>query len=75
MLTFVLWHQVQDDGPTRLLGGAIVLDGFALFITVVICIAIILDRAVPRRLPASARASTGSEVYVLLLHVGDRAAS
>ena len=42
VLTFILWHQVQDDGSTRLLGGAIVLDGPALFITVVICIAIVL---------------------------------
>lgn len=42
VLTFVLWHEVQEDGPYSLLGGAVVLDGPALFITVVICAAIIL---------------------------------
>jgi NADH-quinone oxidoreductase subunit N len=40
--TFVLWHQVQDKGPKELLGGAIVLDGPALFITVVIVASILL---------------------------------
>jgi NADH-quinone oxidoreductase subunit N len=42
VLTFVLWHRVQEDGPKQLLGGAIVLDGPALFITVVILASIVL---------------------------------
>jgi NADH-quinone oxidoreductase subunit N len=42
VVTLVLWQQVQDDGPKELLGGAIVLDGPALFITVVIVSSILL---------------------------------
>ena len=66
VLTFILWHQVQDEGSTRLLGGAIVLDGPALFITVVICSAVVLtalflEDYVEREGMAS------SEVFALLL--------
>ncbi len=43
VLTLVPWHQVQDDGPQQLLGGAIVLDGPGLFITVVIVASILLS--------------------------------
>jgi NADH-quinone oxidoreductase subunit N len=43
VVTFVLWSQVQENGPKQLLRGAIVLDGPGLFITVVICAAVILS--------------------------------
>jgi NADH-quinone oxidoreductase subunit N len=66
VITFVLWHQVEDDGPRRLLDGAIVLDGPGLFISVVICAAVILsalflDGYLERE------ELVGVEVYALLL--------
>ena len=42
-VTFVLWHQVMDDGPKQVMGDAIVLDGPGLFITVVIVGSILLS--------------------------------
>ena len=60
VVTFVLWSQVQDNGPKQLLGGAIVLDGPGLFITVVICAAVILAALFLDGLPASGRSSTAS---------------
>jgi NADH-quinone oxidoreductase subunit N len=66
VLTFILWHQVQDEGSTRLLGGAIVLDGPALFITVVICIGIVLTALfLEDYLEREGMAS--SEVYALVV--------
>jgi NADH-quinone oxidoreductase subunit N len=43
VVTFVLWHQVMDDGPKQVMGDAIVLDGPGLFITVVIVGSILLS--------------------------------
>lgn len=37
-----LWRRVLDDGPASLIGGAVGLDGFSLFITGIICISVIL---------------------------------
>ena len=62
-----LWDDVQDDGAQSLVGGALGLDGFSLFVTIVICVAVFVLGAVPRRLPASRRASTVPEVYALML--------
>jgi NADH-quinone oxidoreductase subunit N len=66
VLTFVLWHDVQDSGPYSLLGGAIVLDGPALFITVVILAAIILT-ALFLEDYLEREGLSGSEVYALLI--------
>ena len=66
VLTFVLWHQVQDEGPYSLLAGAIVLDGPALFITVVICAAIILT-ALFLEDYLERECLAGAEVYALVL--------
>jgi len=41
--TILLWHDVQDNGPKSLVGGAVSLDGFALFLTFVICIAVFVS--------------------------------
>src|SRR5262249_20518022 len=66
VLTFVLWHQVQDDGAYALLGGAIVLDGPALFITVVILSAILLT-ALFLEDYLEREGMGGAEIYALLI--------
>ncbi len=42
VLAFFLWEDVQDEGPRSLVGGALGLDGFAVFVTIAICAAVIL---------------------------------
>jgi NADH-quinone oxidoreductase subunit N len=46
VLAAILWFQVQDDGPSLLAGGALRLDGFSLFLTIVICLSVILSSLV-----------------------------
>jgi NADH-quinone oxidoreductase subunit N len=46
VLSFFLWDRVQDEGPIGLVGGAISVDGFSLFLTIVICGAVILTSMV-----------------------------
>ncbi len=43
VMAAILWNKVNDTGPRNILKGAISLDGFAIFLTVVICIAVILS--------------------------------
>ncbi len=42
VLAVLLWNDVRDDGARSLVGGAVVLDGFSLFTTVIICSAVLL---------------------------------
>jgi NADH-quinone oxidoreductase subunit N len=42
VLCFFLWDDVIDEGSQRLVGDALVLDGFGLFVTIVVCVAVIL---------------------------------
>jgi NADH-quinone oxidoreductase subunit N len=42
-LALFLWDDVQDEGPRGLVGDAIGLDGFSLFFTIVICVAVLLS--------------------------------
>jgi len=66
--TFVafLWDDVRDSGPKSLVGGALALDGFSLFITFVICIAVFVSALFLddylRRVELD-----GAEVYALML--------
>src|SRR5262245_32436296 len=64
--TILLWHDVQDNGPKSLVGGAVSLDGFALFLTFVICIAVFVSALFLddylRRIELD-----GAEVYALML--------
>ena len=39
-------------GPSRTVGGAVGVDGFSLFLTIIICVAVVARRAARRRLPA-----------------------
>jgi NADH-quinone oxidoreductase subunit N len=41
-----LWTDVRDHGPIRAIGDAVVIDGFAVFFMVVICVAVILGSLV-----------------------------
>ena len=61
-----LWNRVQDEGPSSVMAGAVGLDGFSLFVTVVIGISVILgalllDGYLQRE------GLVGPEWYVLLL--------
>jgi NADH-quinone oxidoreductase subunit N len=62
----ILWNDVQDDGPQSLVGGALGLDGFSVFVTIIICAAVFisalfLDEYL-RRVDLD-----GAEVYALML--------
>jgi NADH-quinone oxidoreductase subunit N len=65
-LAIVLWHRVHDKGPINLVKGAAALDGFGLFIILIICssvllTALFLDSYLRRE------ALDGVELYALLL--------
>ena len=65
-LSMVLWDDVSDDGTSTLVGGALALDPFALFITITICAAVVLvaltsDDYLRREV------LDGPEIYALLL--------
>jgi NADH-quinone oxidoreductase subunit N len=42
VLAYVQWREVDEDGPTTLMGGVLALDHLALFITITICAATFL---------------------------------
>ena len=56
-----LWWRVTSDdagrGPFSTLHGVYGVDGFSVFVTIVLCASVVLDRAVRRRLPAAGAAS------------------
>jgi NADH-quinone oxidoreductase subunit N len=66
--TVPLWHRVQHakEGPAALVGGAVGLDGYSLFLIAVICIGVVLAALLAdgylRR-----EGLDGPELYVLLL--------
>jgi NADH-quinone oxidoreductase subunit N len=66
VLAVILWFQVQDDGPRSLVGGALRLDGFSLFITIIICAAVILSSLVADEY-LRRNDMEGSELYGLFL--------
>jgi NADH-quinone oxidoreductase subunit N len=41
-LALILWNDVSDDGPITLVGGALALDALALFLTITVCVAVVL---------------------------------
>jgi NADH-quinone oxidoreductase subunit N len=61
-----LWNRIQDEGPSATVGGMVVVDGFGVFLTVVICASVILaalmSDAYLRR-----EELDGPEYYVLML--------
>ena len=65
-LAIVLWDDIVDRGPSTLVGGALALDTFAMFMTIVICAAVLLVALVTddylRR-----EGLEGPEVYALYL--------
>ena len=64
--TVLLWNDVQEEGPRSLVGGALGLDGFTLFVTFVICVAVLISALFLndylRRVDLD-----GVEVYALML--------
>jgi NADH-quinone oxidoreductase subunit N len=41
-MAIILWHKVNDGGPRNLAKGALSLDGFSVFVTLLICAAVLL---------------------------------
>ncbi len=41
-MAIILWNKVNDGGPRNLAKGALALDGFSLFVTLLICAAVLL---------------------------------
>src|SRR5215210_6910048 len=37
-----LWNRVHDDGAMSIVSGAVGIDGFSLFLTVVICVSVVI---------------------------------
>jgi NADH-quinone oxidoreductase subunit N len=64
--TIPLWFRVVDDGPFTIMGGALGIDGFGLFVIGVLCCAVVLGALVAdgylRR-----EGLEGPELFVLLL--------
>jgi NADH-quinone oxidoreductase subunit N len=64
--TIPLWFRVVDEGPFTVVGGALGIDGFGLFITGVICASVVLGALIAdgylRR-----EGLDGPELYVLML--------
>ncbi len=42
VMALVLWDDISDDGPTTLVGGALAFDKLAMFMTITICIGVLL---------------------------------
>jgi len=42
VLAVVLWHDISDNGTKTLVGGALALDKLAIFLTITICIGVVL---------------------------------
>ncbi len=61
-----LWQRINDEGPSTALAGAIAVDQFSVFLTVVICGAVILT-ALLSETYLRREGMDGPEFYVLLL--------
>jgi NADH-quinone oxidoreductase subunit N len=61
-----LWQRVGDEGPSTTAAGAVAVDGFGVFLTVVICAAVILAALVSDHYVRSEELD-GPEYFVLML--------
>ncbi len=68
-LAMVQWDDITDNGPTTLVGGAIAFDYLAMFLTITICVALLLVSLLTdtqlRGTPAD-----GPEIYALYMVAG-----
>lgn len=64
--TVPLWQRVQDEGASSQMAGAVALDGFSLFVSGVICIAVVLTALLLEGYLRREQLE-GPEWYVLLL--------
>ncbi|MEM9517566.1 MAG: proton-conducting transporter membrane subunit, partial [Actinomycetota bacterium] len=68
-LAMVQWDDITDNGPTTLVAGAVAFDTFSMFVTILICVSIILVAMLAddylRGTP-----NDGPEIYALLLAAG-----
>ena len=61
-----LWHQIDDHGPQQTIGGAVALDGYSVFVMVVLCSAVVLGALIADGYLRRERL-VGPEFYVLAL--------
>jgi len=64
--SLVLWFDVRDDGPRRVVADALVVDGFAVFFMVLVSVTVILG-ALLATAYLDREGFSGPEFYVLLL--------
>ena len=61
-----LWQRIQDEGPSSTAAGAVAVDGFGVFLTVVICVSVILAALISDRYLRREELD-GPEYFVLML--------
>ncbi|MBA3289535.1 MAG: NADH-quinone oxidoreductase subunit N [Acidimicrobiia bacterium] len=66
VLAVVLWDDISDRGPATLVGGALALDTFAMFATIVVCVGLLLVAMVTSDVLHRA-GNDGPEIYALYL--------
>jgi NADH-quinone oxidoreductase subunit N len=66
VLAMVLWHDISDRGPITLVGGAIALDKLAMFMTITICLGVVLVSILTDDY-LHATPNQGPEIYALYL--------
>ncbi len=65
-LAMVQWDDITDNGPTTLVGGAIAFDTLAMFLTITICIALLLVSLLTDE-SLRGTPSDGPEIYALYM--------
>ncbi len=66
MLAIVLWDDISDNGPTTLVGGALAFDKLAMFMTITICLGVLLVSILTDEYLQDTP-NQGPEVYALYL--------
>lgn len=64
--SLVLWFRVRDEGPIRAMADAVRIDGLTVFLSIVICISVIITALLAEGYLRRERLE-GSEAYVLVL--------
>ena len=75
VLAMVQWDDITDNGTATLVGGAIAFDTLAMFLTITICVGVILVVAPQRRRTSAARRTTAprsTRSYLVAAIGGDR---
>ena len=66
VLAIILWDDISDNGPTTLVGGALAFDKLAMFMTITICLGVLLVSILTDEYLQDTP-NQGPEVYALYL--------